>query len=111
MDRINLVLIILAIVSFAVVVIPGRDIPVSPTVLFELGTAYHMAGRNAEAKACYRLVLDFEGHFKYKDLHLPKYKQMATQNLQTLHINEVMKNISEKVENLQAKILQLEDCL
>ncbi len=91
MDRINLGLIILAIVCFAVVTFPDDRPKVSPTVLFELGNAYNMAGRIAEAKACYIIVLEFEDRFGYKNLHLPKYQQMARVNLRNLEINKIFK--------------------
>ena len=83
-DRICAIIIIIGILIF-----PTSGVPVSPTVMFEMGTAYHMAGRVAEARACYKLVLEWEKHFKHSSTYLPKYKQMAVANLRVIRMDAI----------------------
>ena len=84
---------ICAVVGFVITMVPGNDLKVSPTVLYELGRAYHMEGKTEMAEAFYHLVLEFENHFESGGIHLHKYERMASKNLRIIKTNEAMKNI------------------
>ena len=78
-----------ALIVFCVLIFPTSGVPVSPTVLFELGAAYHMDGRIEEAKACYMLVLNFEKEFGDDSIFLSSYKHLASHNLRMIQMNEI----------------------